>query len=224
MQSAHGQHEPRWHAGIAVVAALLLYVTLPPKLVIGPLWLLPLLVLGILIPLIILAPKRHDEAPWQRIASNVHVAILNAFNVATVVVLVQNMLEPHGHKTLSGGELLLAAVEIWLTNAIIYALWYWEIDGRGPDARAHGDPAHFNLRADFLFPQMALAAEIRDRLAWRARFIDYVFLSFNTATAFSPTDTFPLTPLAKILMMAESATSLVTVAVIAGRAINILAG
>lgn len=224
MQIPHRQHEPRWHAGIAVIAALLLYVTLPPKLVIGPLWLLPLLVLGILIPLIIFSPRRHDEAPWQRIASNVHVAILNAFNVATVIVLVQQMLAPHGPKTLSGGELLLAAVEIWLTNVIIYALWYWEIDGRGPDVRAHSDPAHFGVHTDFLFPQMALSPEIRARLAWRARFIDYVFLSFNTATAFSPTDTFPLTPLAKVLMMAESMTALVTVAVIAGRAINILAG
>lgn len=212
--------EPRWHAAIAVVLALALYVTLPPKIVVGPLWLLPLLVLVILVPLMILAPRRVEEAGWQRAASIVQIAILNAFNVATLAALFAQQLSTHRRHNITGEDLLLGAVQIWLTNVIVYGLWYWEIDGGGPRMR---DRTEFpDAPRDFLFPQMALAPDIREKLAWRPHFLGYVFLAFNTATAFSPTDTFPLTGFAKSLMMAESLTSLVTIAIIAGRALNLL--
>ncbi len=214
--------EPRWQAGLAVLAALALYVTLPPKVVVGPVWVLPLVLLVILIPLMLFSPHRQKEVIWQRVLSIAHIAVLNAFNVATIMLLFYWQLNEHPHKSLSGEQLLLAAGQIWLTNIIVYALWYWELDGRGPRARTRltGDDA--TRRSDFLFPQMALVPEIRDKLHWKPGFVDYLFLSFNTATAFSPTDTFPLTRFAKALMMAESLTSLVTVAIIAGRAVNIL--
>jgi len=215
--------EPRWHAGLAVIAALALYVTLPPKVVAGPVWVLPLVLLVILVPLMIVSPRRHEEAGWQRIASVVHIAILNGFNIATIVLLFSWQLSEHHAKRLTGEQLLLAAVQIWLTNVIVYALWFWELDGRGPEKRLHTTTQVMQARrADFLFPQMALQPDIRDQLNWKPRFLDYVFLSFTNATAFSPTDTFPLTRFAKLLMMAEALTSLVTIAIIAGRAVNIL--
>lgn len=215
-------HEPRWHAGLAVLAALVLYVTLPPKVVVGPVWVLPLVLLVILVPLMLVSPHRHQEATWQRWLSVAHIAVLNGFNVATIVLLFGWQLSEHNGRHLSGEQLLQAAVQIWLTNLIVYALWFWELDGRGPEVRAHAEFEQQMRRADFLFPQMALQPDIRDRLKWKPAFLDYVFLSFTNATAFSPTDTFPLTRFAKVLMMAEALTSLVTIALIAGRAINIL--
>lgn len=214
--------EPRWHAAIAVALALALYVSLPPKIVVGPYWLLPLLVLVILVPLLIAGPRRHGEQTALRIASIAHIALLNGFNLATIGLLLSQLLSAHRRHRISGEDLLLAAVEIWLTNVLIYGLWYWEFDGGGPGKRAHEAFTQPPKAEDFLFPQMALSPELRRPPEWRPRFIDYVFLSFNTATAFSPTDTYPLTPLGKLLMMGESLTSLVTVAIVAGRAINIL--
>ncbi|MFN2448705.1 MAG: hypothetical protein ABR508_02770 [Candidatus Baltobacteraceae bacterium] len=222
MRKSAKDEEPRWHAGIAVAVALGLYLLLPPRVIVGPLWLLPLLVLLMLVPLMILSPHRHEETSWQRWMSIGSVALLNAFNVATIVMLfIWQLAAPH-HRNLSGEQLLLAAVNIWVTNLIVYALWFWEIDGRGPDLRAHADLSQRTLRADFLFPQQILDKDVQARLDFRPRFLDYVFLSFTNATAFSPTDTFPLTHGAKVLMMAQAATSLVTIALIAGRAINIL--
>ena len=222
MQISSDTHEPRWHAALAVVAALLLYVTLPPRVVIGPYWLLPALILVILVPLLILSPRRHKEAKWQRIASIVHIALLGIFNIATIVLLFVWQLSVHHHRQISGEELLRAGAEIWLTNVIVYGLWFWELDAGGPDARAHSAFEREPQRFDFLFPQMTAQPEIRARLNWKPRFLDYLFLSFTNATAFSPTDTMPLSRKAKVLMMAESLKSLVTIALIAGRAVNIL--
>ena len=216
--------EPRWHAAIAVLAGLALYMTLPSKLIVGPLWLAPVLILAIMIPLNVIAPHHYRESMLQRGWSIATVAILNAFNIGTIIQLLIRIVSPHPHKEVSGEVLLFAAVEIWLTNIIVYGLWYWEIDGGGPRARLQADDDRSVTRADFLFPQLAVAPDLRDKFKWRPHVIDYIFLAFNTATAFSPTDTFPLTPLGKVLMMAESLTSLVTIAVIAARAINIVGG
>ena len=218
------REEPRWHAAVAVLAALALYITLPNRFIVGPAWVLPLLILVILVPLLIFAPNRLAETPLQRWLSIANVVLLNAFNIATVVLLLAAILTTKFHRNISGEDLLVAAVEIWLTNVIVYALWFWEIDGRGPDLRARCDLEERTTDADFLFPQQVLNMDIQKKLNFRPRFWDYVFLSFTNATAFSPTDTFPLTHTAKVLMMAEALTSLITIAVIAGRAINILGG
>jgi hypothetical protein len=214
--------EPRWHAALAVLAALILYVTLPNRLIVGPLWLMPLLILAVLVPLMIVAPGRHTEAPWQRWASITNIAVLNAFNIATIAQLFIWQVSTRHHRAISGEELLVAAVQIWLTNVIVYALWYWEIDGRGPSVRCR-IPTHQEQRlADFLFVQMTLDREVRERMNWKPRFLDYLFVSFTNATAFSPADTFPLTRVAKAMMMMEAFTSLVTIAIIAARAISLL--
>lgn len=222
MKTSSDEHEPRWHAALGVIAVLLLYVTLPPRVIVGPLWLLPALTLAILIPLMLIAPRRHKEAAWQRVASITNIALLNIFNIGTIVLLFVWQLSIHHRRAITGEQLLLAAVEIWLTNVIVYALWFWELDGHGPDVRTHVSLEQEALRSDFLFPQMMLPMDVRARMNWKPRFIDYVFLSFTNATAFSPTDTFPITRLAKVLMIAEATASLVTIALIAGRAINIL--
>ncbi|MDQ6823510.1 MAG: hypothetical protein M3Z07_03335 [Candidatus Eremiobacteraeota bacterium] len=221
MAHSHEVDEPRWHAALGVVVALALYITLPPKFTVGPYWLAPLLVFGLLVPLLLLAPHRQKETAWQRAASIAHIAILNVFNVATLVLLLVHLVNNSGHK-FSGLELVLAAVQIWCTNLIVYALWYWEVDGGGPGPRAHNTFEQAHARADFLFPQMALGADAQKAYGFRPRFLDYLYLSFNTAAAFSPTDTFALTPVAKLLMMGEGIISLITIAVIAGRAVNIL--
>lgn len=218
----NGSYEPRWHAALGVVAALALYVTLPPRVVVGPVWVLPAILLVILIPLMVISPRRHGEVRWQRLASIAHIAVLNLFNVMTVVLLFDWQISSHHSKHLSGEQLLIAAAQIWFTNIIVYALWFWEVDGRGPAVRAHVATDRQAYHCDFLFPQMSLQPDIREHLNFRPMFLDYVFFSFTNATAFSPTDTFPMTRVGKMLMMAEALTSLVTLAIIAGRAVNIL--
>jgi len=222
--------EPRWHAAIAVIIVLGLYITLPEQFVFGPVYLAPLLVLAILLPLLIFAPSRHQESPAQRIASVALIALINFFNVASVALLIYSAMFAPGHQALlakpgAGTHLLMAGAQIWLANILVYAMWYWEIDGGGPDPRAHAASAMEFLRADFLFPQMMVDDE---RIAciekrWKPLFLDYVFLAFTNALAFSPADTFPITRPAKLLMMAEAVTSFVTIAVVLARAVGIVA-
>ncbi len=216
------KEEPRWHAALAVVGILVLYATLPPRIIVGPFWLLPLLVLGILVPLLILSPQRHRESERARFASIAHIALLSAFNVATVGLFLVQLLFPHHHRVFTGEQLLLAAVQIWPTNLLVYSLLFWEIDGRGTAARCHQSFVDNPQLGDFMFSQSLLDPQLRAKTNWRPRFIDYLFLAFTNATAFSPTDTFPLTALGKTLMMAEALISLVTIAIVAGRAVNIL--
>ena len=226
MTAVRGRDEPRWHASLAVVAAIALYVTLPPKLTFGPLWLFPLLVLGFLIPLSVLAPLRRVETRAQRWASLALIAIVNIFNLASVILLVASLITPSAHHAAqTGKELLLAGVEIWITNIIVFSLWYWEVDAGGPQTRARSNSAADFDAPDFLFPQMNPGAggeAMCVRTGWRPRFLDYVYLAFNTSTALSPADTMPLTEAAKAFMMVQSTISFVTIAVIVSRAINIL--
>jgi hypothetical protein len=118
--------------------------------------------------------------------------------------------------------LLLSAGALWITNILVFASWYWRLDAGGPHARelrgAHTDGA-------FLFPQMTLNADTRRAMGeetWSPRFVDYLFLAFNTSTAFSPTDSPVLSRWAKTLMMVQALISFATVALLAARAVNIL--
>jgi uncharacterized membrane protein len=206
--------EARWPASLAVVITLLLYVTLPEKLTYGPPWLVPLLAFALLVPLTITVPHRHsEELRWQRYASIALIALLNLANILSLISLVTALLE--GQKK-TGVDLILSAVQIWLTNVLIFALWYWEFDRGGPGSRLSKQPGY----PDFLFPQMS-TPQIAPP-GWTPIFIDYLFVSFTNATAFSPTDTLPLTPWTKMLMLVQSLASLLTVALVAARAVNIL--
>jgi len=210
------RREPRWPASLAVLVTLGLYLVLPETLTVGPRWLLPALTLALLLPLTLVVPHRHgDELPWQRFLAIALIALINVANLISLVFLVQFLLK--GGKA-EGGPLILNAIDIWATNVLIFALWYWELDRGGPSIRLRHDVRE----PDFLFPQMQLAPDHADMRKWRPLFIDYVYLAFTNATAFSPTDTMPLTPWAKILMLVQSAASLLTVALVAARAVNIL--
>ncbi|GAC1389157.1 MAG: hypothetical protein NVSMB31_04720 [Vulcanimicrobiaceae bacterium] len=220
-----GNDEPRWHASLAALAALLLYITLPPKVTFGPLWLVPILVLAILLPLSIISPMRKHESPGQRIASIVLIAILNLFNISSVVLLILAVLAPTKHAAFThGSTLLLAGMQIWVTNILVFAMWYWELDAGGPEERAHAATATEFKNSAFLFPQMAFGDAKMGCVDpnWKPLFMDYLFLAFTNASAFSPADTFPLSRLGKGLMMAEAFTSFVTIGIVVSRAVGII--
>ncbi len=206
---------------MAVLIALLLYVSLPPKLTFGPIWVAPLLVAGLLAPLFIGGGRL--EPRWRRVASVALIAVLNFFNIASVVLLIDDLINARSlHHTLMAGDLLRTGGLIWATNIIVFALWFWEIDGGGLNARARARGAADFTRSDFLFPQMASQSKIAAADTWKPMFLDYLYLSFTNALAFSPTDVMPLSRPAKMLMLIESLISFVTVALILARSVNIL--
>ncbi|MEA2639991.1 MAG: hypothetical protein QOF51_1385 [Chloroflexota bacterium] len=215
--ATNGGHAPdtsesRWPASLAVIAALILYVTLPERFTAGPVWLLPSLEAALLIPLMIAAPRRvADEPGWHRAMAVGLIAVVNAANLASLILLVRTLL----HGEAGGEQLIFAAMQIWLTNVLVFALWYWEVDRGGPGARQREE----RRPPDFLFPQV-----LEPKLApnWAPRFVDYLYMAFTNAMAFSPTDTLPLTPVAKLLMLIQSLASLATVVLVAARAVNIL--
>jgi uncharacterized membrane protein len=207
--------EARWPASLAVLSAAALNFVLPKEYTMGPAWLVPTLVLVILIPLTLAAPRRVPrEQRWQQLAAVGLIAIVNVANVVSLGLLIRQLVT--NGKSVTGSDLLVSALAIWVTNVLVFGLWYWEIDRGGPDDRLradHGAP-------DFLFPQMVTPGCAT--AGWSPKFIDYLYVAFTNATAFSPTDTMPLTPWAKTLMLVQSAASLATLAIVAGRAINIL--
>ena len=208
-------YEPRWPALLAVLAAIALQLVLPQTLLqgLGNRALIPALE-GVLLIVLLIANPGHISTEQRRLRS-VSVALIALITIANVVSLtdlIHALL--YGAKT-SGRPLVYASVPIWLTNIIVFGLWYWELDRGGPAARQ--EPQH--RQADFLFPQMSTPGVAP---GWVPSFLDYLYTSFTNATAFSPTDTMPLTPWAKLLMTLQSLASLVTVAVVVSRAVNIL--
>jgi uncharacterized membrane protein len=139
------------------------------------------------------------------------IVIISLANVSSLALIINDLLNA---RTITGKELLLSGLAIYLTNIIIFGLWYWELD----DPSAADNKKTDTAPADFLFPQMS-AKQSAD---WRPTFFDYLYVSITNASAFSPTDTMPLTHRAKLLMGVQSITSLVTVALVAARAVNIL--
>ncbi len=220
--------EPRWHASLAVLAALVLYITLPPRLTLGPIWLPPVLVLILLIPLSILGPRRHVETRRLRFAGILLIAIVNVFNMASVALLINGFFHPMRVTELnSAGILLRHGVQIWLTNIIVFALWFWELDGDGPEVRAHAGAAVEFRNADFLFPQMQNALIGGKPMPcldpyWKPKFFDYLYLAFTNATAFSPSDVMPLSRWAKALMLVEALISLMTIAIVLARSVSLI--
>jgi uncharacterized membrane protein len=207
--------EPRWPASLAIVVCAALYFVLPAKFTLGPGWLIPVLEGAILVPLSIAAPRRViDESRWTQIAAVALIALANFANLVSLILLIRLLIS--NGKEITGPELLFSSVAIWVTNVIVFALWYWELDRGGPDDRLR--PEH--EPPDFLFPQMTTPGCAPG--GWTPGFLDYLYVSFTNATAFSPTDTMPLTPWAKVLMLLQAAASLITIAIVAARAVNIL--
>lgn len=207
------QPEPRWPASLALLVCVGLYVVLPNRLVVGPRWLLPVLIALPLIPLSATKHRHPNEAPWVRQFTIFLIAVITLANVTSMALLVHHLLVAHVSQ---GRNLIYSAVSVWLTNVIIYGLWFWEIDRGGPHRRAGG----LGRWPDIQFPQMEnppLAP-----VNWRPSFIDYLYTSFANGTSFAPADAMPLTAQAKALFATESMVSLITIAVVAARAVNIL--
>ncbi len=203
--------EPFWQAQAALIGALILYLTLPNKFVVGPKWLMPGFELLLIGGLWLDRPRRdRAEAQRERRVVLVLLALVALANFVSLELLVHYLLK--GGKA-GGHPLLLSSIVIWLTNVSVFALWYWQLDRGGPDRRARGQSA----APDFQFTQDAEPGS-----GWMPTFVDYLYTSFTCATAFSPTDTMPLTPRAKLLMMGESIVSLLTLLLVAARAVNIL--
>jgi uncharacterized membrane protein len=207
--------ETRLPVTLAVLAAISMLAALPDRIAPHPRWLLPGLAFLLLVGLTVANPTRIDrQSRALRTVSLVLIAVISIANAATAARLIVDLVRGTGIRT--PGELLLTGAAIWLTNVIVFGLWYWEFDRGGPAARAHAVKPY----PDLLFPQMT-AQELTPP-DWEPEFVDYLYLSFTNATAFSPTDVMPLSRWAKLTMMAQSAVSLMTVALVIARAVNIL--
>lgn len=208
--------EPRWPAFIAVLAVAGLYAALPNALIIGPRWMFPVLLIALLIPTLITHWKAYHEV--NRILGFAVSGVVTLGLVASVIFLVKGL--PEHIET--PAELLTSAASLWVTNILVFTLWYWRLDAGGPHAR---DRRSVHTDGAFLFPQMTMSPEQKratGETKWSPNFFDYLFLAFNTSTAFSPTDVPVLARWAKILMMLQSVISLTVLALLAARAVNIL--
>ena len=208
--------EPRWPVLAALLGIGALYYALPSELTVGPDWLVLVLVVVLATPAII----SHSQGRWQisQIFGYSATAVVTLALIASLWLLVSRL---PAHKE-TPAQLLRAAAALWVCNVLVFACWYWRLDAGGPHQRelrrSHTDGA-------FLFPQMVLDPELRIEMGedeWSPGFVDYLFLAFNTSTAFSPTDVPVLSRWAKLLMMVQAAISLMTIALLAARAVNIL--
>jgi hypothetical protein len=208
--------EPRWPSFIAVLTVGGLYLALHSDLIVGPRWLFPGTVVTLLIPTVISHQTgRHD---LDRFLGFVVSSLLTIGLIASVILLVK-ALPSHRQSPVA---LMRSAASLWFTNILVFALWYWRLDAGGAHDR---DSRRTHDAGAFLFPQMTMSPEERRSIGqamWSPSFLDYLFLAFNTSTAFSPTDTPALTSWAKLLMMVQSIVSLTVLALLAARAVNIL--
>ncbi|MEV8373648.1 hypothetical protein AB0P21_12965 [Kribbella sp. NPDC056861] len=204
--------EPRLPAAVAVVAAILLYAVQPSALQVGPRYVVPALELALFIPLVLANPRRMSrQNRFLRRLSISLVLLIALSNLAVLVQLIHSLVT--GEAT-AGGQLLAAGGQVWLTNVLVFALAFWELDRGGPVTR-------FRVKrpklpdADFRFPQdedhdaiTEVARRSSAKAGWVPGFVDYLYVSITNSSAFSPTDTMPLTPRAKLLMAAESVSAL----------------
>jgi uncharacterized membrane protein len=215
----------------ALVAAAVLYADLPSRFIAGPSagafsvvrWVVPALTLLVLATLVAIRPQARLVRALDWRAEALHltrrrlalatIAIVSAANAASIILLV--------HLLVNGAEataatLLRAAVHMWVVNVLLFGLWYWQLDGGGPINR----PACAHTERDFLFPQHT--EPVLAESGWQPQFLDYLYVSFTNAAAFSPTDTMPLSRWAKMLMLVQSAISLSLAVMVVARAVNIL--
>ncbi|MFD7256818.1 hypothetical protein [Streptomyces sp. NPDC059874] len=208
--------EERWAVTLAILVAVGLQLLLPDRLTIHPHWLLPTLEVALLLALAAVHPhRRFDRSSiLLRGLSLSLAASISLANAWSAWKLVRELL--HGTWSEGAVALLTTAGAVWLTNVIAFALWYWEWDRGGSVARARGTKDY----PDFLFPQMGQQGMAPPD--WKPYFGDYLYVAFTNATAFSPTDTMPLTTWAKLLMMTQTAVSLITVLLVVSRAVGLL--
>ena len=205
--------DPFWPAQVAVALAIVLYLSLSDKITIGPTWLVPAVEGALVVSLFGLARGRAtSHSPRRRQFALGVVALVTITNFVSLALLVHYLV---GGGQAGGERLILSGVVIWVTNVLLFAVWFWEMDGGGPVARFLGE----SPMQDFLFPQDGLGGAFE---RWRPGFHDYLYLSLTNATAFSPTDTMPLTLTAKAVMAFQSVSALATLGLVIARAVNIL--
>jgi hypothetical protein len=208
--------ESRWPVASAVLAVTLLLTMLPDRIRVAPVWALYVPGIALIVPMAAVMLSRANER-WLRIERTITVvffAVAASGMIVDLTLLIAEMLRRSGE--ISGIQLLTSSVAMWVLNVITFSLIYWQIDRGGPEARGN----NASPRPDWLFPQEGVPQDVAPD--WRPTFVDYLFLGYSTATAFSTTDVMPLTSRAKLLMMFESTISLVTIVAVMSRAINIL--
>jgi len=208
--------EPRWPAFIAILAVGGLYAALPRYLIVGPQWLFPSIVLMLLVPTVISHGTGHHRV--NKVFGFTVNVVITIGMIVSIILLIRAL---PTHKE-SPTDLLLSATFLWLTNIMVFGLWYWRLDAGGPHGR---DKRFGHPEGAFLFPQMTMTPEAKteaDGHGWSPNFADYLFLAFNTSTAFSPTDVPVLARWAKFLVMLQSLISLTVLVLLAARAVNIL--
>jgi uncharacterized membrane protein len=205
---------PFWEPQLVVACAIALQLSLSEDVTVGPSWLFPALEGAVLIGLTIVSPHPNvRNSPNRRRVAIGMIGLVSAANIASLVLLSHKLL--HGGNA-NGHALILSGVVLWCTNVLLFGLWYWEVDRGGPASRETGEWSF----PDFMFVQMDKTQFAPKN--WRPQLVDYLYLSFTNATAFSPTDTMPLTPVAKWMMSGQALASLVTVGLVVARAVNIL--
>jgi len=209
--------EPLWPPLVAMLAVGGLYAALPPSLMAGaPRWLVAAIVFVMLVS-ILLSYRGGNHA-----VSHFLGYVLNSIVTVALILALYSLLAEVTEHQISPQRLLSSAAALWVSNFLVFASWYWRLDGGGPHQRAQS-PGHTD--GAFLFPQMTMhpdAKEAAGEMEWEPHFVDYLFLAFNTSTAFSPTDVPVLSRWAKLLMMIQAMISLLVLALLAGRAVNIL--
>jgi uncharacterized membrane protein len=209
--------EPLWPCQLAIISAIVLQVTLPHQLRLGPRGGVPALEVALALGLVFATPRRLEghHLVRRRIALSL-TALVSLANAASLVLLTHELLHSKNPMGITGQSLIVSGTLIWLTNVIIFGLWYWELDRGGPGQRAEGQDGP----PDLLYPQMS--DDAIEPLDWRPLFVDYLYVSLTNAMAFSPTDTMPLSRGAKLTMALQSLISIVTIALVVSRAVNIL--
>ncbi len=206
--------EARWSVGAATLVAIGLQLTLPERLTLSKSWVVPSIEGALFVALVVVNPRVNQHTKRIRVLALALIAAMTFANTWSVEHLIKGLI--NGTEGQNANQLLADGAAIWLTNVVVFAIWYWEFDRGGPGERAHG---HQHV-ADLVFPQM-LSPELAAP-DWEPKFVDYLYVSFTNATAFSPTDTLPFTRWAKLTMMVQSAVSLATVGLVIARAVNIL--
>jgi len=208
--------ESRWPPALAIVVVLLLLAVLPGHVTALPVWVSYVAAVAVLVPMAAVGLTAGNTL-WLGIQRAMIILLASAYVANTIAELADMIgvitLHPKGNNAFS---LLSSSVAIWVANVLTFSLLYWQIDRGGPYARASKSSA----KPDWVFPQPATPEDLPPD--WRPLFLDYLYLGYNTATAFSPTDALPLTRRAKMLMMVESTISLLTMVIILSRAINII--
>ncbi|CAN5168019.1 hypothetical protein BH09PAT3_BH09PAT3_0060 [soil metagenome] len=210
----HRLHDPVWHVQIAMLVAIGLQLALPDIFSVGR-YILPVIEFALLLALPLTTPKAKTfKAPARRLNVLLLIVLTSVANVYSLGVIVDKLLTDGN--VADGKALILAAINIFITNVIIFALWYWEMDGGGPGERQ----AIEKYEQDFLFPQHK--SESYRHPDWKPTFIDYLYTSATNAMNFAPADGTPITRRAKTLMLIQSTISLMTVLLVGARAVGIL--